>query len=130
MFRRLILLAVVAAAIPATVSAQSAGGAAPSLAGEWTVDLSAKPDELYTKPMRLVLNPDGTVSGSFYESEIGSGRWKTDRGRTCASFRTSDGVGPYHSSACLVGDRVEGQTWAEQRNFLFNWNATRNTGDK
>ena len=126
MLLRSILMAIVAAAIPATVSAQ----AAPSLAGGWTVDLSAKPGEPYTKPMQLVLNADGTVSGSFYESEIGSGRWKADRGRTCVSFRTTDGVGPYHSSACLVGDRVEGQTWAEQRNFLFNWNATRNTGDK
>ncbi len=126
MLRRSILLAVLAAAVPATVSAQPA----PSLAGEWTVDLSAKPGEPYSKPMRLALNPDGTVSGSFYESEIGSGRWKDDRGRTCVSFRTTDGVGPYHSAACLVGDRVEGQTWAEQRNFLFNWNATRNTGDK
>jgi len=126
MFRSLIRLAVGALAVPATVSAQ----APPSLGGDWTVDLSVKPDETYTKPMRLVLNPDGTVNGSFYESEIGAGRWKDDRGRTCVSFRTSDGVGPYHTSACLVGDRVEGQTWAEQRNFLFNWNATRNTGDK
>lgn len=123
---RPILMAAMALAVPATVSAQ----AAPSLAGDWTVDLSAKPGETYTKPMTLVLNPDGTASGSFYESEIVSGRWKTDRGRTCVSFRTTDGVGPYHTSACLVGDRVEGQTWAEQRNFLFNWNATRNTGDK
>ncbi len=126
MYRNSILLAMVAAAVPATVSAE----AAPMLAGDWTVDLSANPGVSYTKPLRLVLNPDGTVGGSFYESEIGSGRWKADRGRTCVSFRTTDGVGPYHSAACLVGDRVEGQTWAEQRNFLFNWNATRNTGDK
>ena len=126
MYRNSILLAVVTAAVPATVSAE----AATMLAGDWTVDISAKPGEPYTKPMRLVLNPDGTVGGSFYDSEIGFGRWKTDRGRTCVSFRTTDGVGPYHSAACLVGDRVEGQTWAEQRNFLFNWNATRNTGDK
>jgi hypothetical protein len=41
------------------------------------------------------------------------------------SFRTTDGVGPYHTAACLVGDRVEGQTWAEHRNFLFVWNAAR-----
>ena len=75
--------------------------------------------------MQLTLNGDGTVTGSFYESEIEAGRWRTDRGRTCVSFRTTDGVGPYHSAACLVGDHVEGQTWAEHRNFLFNWNATR-----
>jgi hypothetical protein len=98
----------------------------PSLTGDWIVDLSVKPDEPYTKPMSLTLNPDGTVTGSFYESEIEAGRWKTARGRTCASFRTTDGVGPYHTSVCLVGDQAVGQTWAEQRGFLFNWDAVRN----
>ena len=101
-----------------------------ALNGAWTVDLSTDPGEPYTKPMVLTLNADGTVAGSFYESDIEAGRWKTDRGRTCVSFRTTDGVGPYHTAACLVGDgvqgqTVEGQTWAEQRNFLFNWNASR-----
>lgn len=95
------------------------------LNGSWVVDLSTNPAQPYTKPMELTLNADGTVTGSFYESEIEAGRWKTDRGRACVSFRTSDGVGPYHTAACLVADRVEGQTWAEHRNFLFNWNATR-----
>lgn len=96
-----------------------------TLEGAWTVDLSTDPAEPYTKPMQLTLNADGTVAGSFYESDIEAGRWKTARGRTCVSFRTTDGVGPYHTAACLVGDHVEGQTWAEHRNFLFNWNATR-----
>ena len=100
--------------------------AASPLAGDWTVDLTAKPgDPPYTQPMTLVLNDDGTVSGSFYQSAIEAGRWKTARDRTCVSFRTSDGKGPYHTAACLDGDAVRGQTWAEHRNFLFNWNATR-----
>jgi hypothetical protein len=60
-------------------------------------------------------------------SKIEAGRWKTDRGRTCVSFRTTDGVGLYHTAACLMGDLVQGQTWAEQRSFLFNWNAARVT---
>ena len=98
---------------------------APALAGAWTVDLATDPAKPYTQPMDLTLEPDGTVAGRFYNSTIEAGRWKTDRGRTCASFRTSDGKGPYHSSVCHVGDTAEGQTWAEQRNFLFNWNATR-----
>ncbi|MEQ1492592.1 MAG: hypothetical protein ABL932_18765 [Terricaulis sp.] len=96
-----------------------------SLNGAWTVDLSTEPGTPYTQPMILTLNADGTVSGSFYQSDIEAGRWKTDRGRTCVSFRTTDGAGPYHTAACLVGDHVEGQTWAEHRNFLFNWNASR-----
>lgn len=103
---------------------EPSGGAA-GLSGAWSVDLSSEPGVAYTQPMVLNLAPDGTVAGSFYNSEIEAGRWKTDRGRTCVSFRTSDGVGPYHTAACLVGDEVRGQTWAEHRNFLFNWNAAR-----
>lgn len=93
--------------------------------GDWTVDLSSEADGSYTKVMTLKLNEDGTVTGSFYDSEILAGRWKKARGRTCVSFRTTDGQGPYHSAACLSGDEVVGQTWAEHRSFLFNWNAKR-----
>ena len=99
-----------------------------TLEGRWIVDLSTKPDEPYTKPMELKLAADGTVTGSFYDSEILAGRWKTARGRTCVSFRTTDGAGPYHTAACLAGaegQTVSGQTWAEHRSFLFNWNAVR-----
>lgn len=95
------------------------------LAGEWVVDLSTDPAKPYTKVMSLDLRADGTVTGSFYDSEIQAGRWKTDRGRTCASFRTTDGVGPYHTSVCARASGAEGQTWAEHRKFLFNWNASR-----
>ncbi len=98
---------------------------APNLNGRWVVDLSAEPEVPYTKPMDLTLAADGFVSGSFYDSEIEASRWKAGRGRACVSFRTTDGNWPYHSSACLVGDRVSGQTWAEHRTFLFNWEAVR-----
>jgi len=111
--------------LPALLAAADTPPAPPPLAGTWTVDLSPGADGSYTKPMHLTLNADGTVSGDFYESTIEAGRWRTARGRTCVSFRTTDGKGPYHSAACLVGDNVQGQTWAEQRNFLFNWNAVR-----
>jgi hypothetical protein len=93
--------------------------------GAWTVNLTTDPKKPYTQPMNLVLKADGTIEGDFYNSTIEAGRWKDDRGRICVSFRTSDGVGPYHSAACLVGKDVQGQTWAEHRNFLFNWNAVK-----
>ena len=115
--KRVLALMVLAVSVPVVAETP--------LDGVWTVDLSGNPAEPYTKPMMLTLNADGTVAGSFYESQIEAGRWKNDRGRLCVSFRTSDGVGPYHTSACLNGDSVQGQTWAEQRNFLFNWNAVR-----
>ncbi|NJC05131.1 hypothetical protein GGQ97_000924 [Sphingomonas kaistensis] len=96
-----------------------------TLDGKWTVDLSSEPGKPYTQPMELTLAADGTVKGSFYNSEIQAGRWKRDRGRLCASFRTTDGAGPYHSTVCLTGATATGQTWAEHRNFLFNWSAVR-----
>lgn len=93
--------------------------------GTWAVDLSTDPASPYLKSMNLTLAADGTVSGDFYDSTIEAGRWKAQNGRLCISFRTTDGVGPYHTAACLTGGRVEGQTWAEQREFVFVWNATR-----
>ena len=120
---RFAIACLVATALAGCATAQPA--ATPSLAGKWIVDLSTKPTEPYTKAMELNLAPDGSVTGSFYDSEIRAGRWKTDRGRNCVSFRTTDGAGPYHSAACLTGASVQGQTWAEHRNFLFNWNAVR-----
>ena len=114
-------MSVIYAALVALASTNSTN----ALAGEWIVDLSTDPAKPYTKSMTLNLQADGTIIGSFYDSEIQAGRWKTDRGRTCASFRTSDGVGPYHTSVCARGSGAEGQTWAEHRNFLFNWNASR-----
>jgi hypothetical protein len=96
-----------------------------ALSGAWNVDLSTDPAQPYIKPMHLTLAADGGVTGDFYESDIEAGRWKAQNGRLCVSFRTTDGVGPYHTAACLNGDKAEGQTWAEHRNFVFVWTATR-----
>jgi len=123
-----IALALAAFAEPAQSESAAPVGpppAAADLGGAWVVDLSTDPAVPYTRPLVLTLGADGSVTGSFYDSAIDAGRWKTDRGRTCVSFRTTDGKGPYHTAACLVGSEVHGQTWAEHRNFLFNWNATR-----
>ena len=108
-----------------SIAAPAHSEPASTIAGEWVVDLSTATQENYTQPMRLMLEPDGTVTGAFYNSAIQAGRWENGRGRTCVSFRTTDGEGPYHTAACLIGAEVVGQTWAEDRNFLFNWNATR-----
>lgn len=83
-----------------------------ALSGAWSVDLSVEPGAPYVQPMMLALEVDGTLTGSFYRSDIEAGRWKGQNGRLCVSFRTTDGVGPYHTAACLVGEPVEGQTWA------------------
>ncbi|ATC30927.1 hypothetical protein CA606_00400 [Caulobacter vibrioides] len=109
-------------AVMLALSLQTATPPGP-LAGDWVVDLSATPSEPYYKGMTLKLEADGTVTGSFYDSEILAGRWKTAGGRTCASFRTTDGAGPYHTSVCQGSGGLEGQTWAEHRNFVFLWRA-------
>jgi hypothetical protein len=109
----------------ASLLAHPASGAAPGLDGAWVVDLSAGPGKPCTQPMPLILHADGRVDGNFHGSTIEGGRWKQDRGRPCASFRTTDGVGPPDSAVCLDGATVRGQAWAEQRNVLSSWNATR-----
>ena len=118
----LALQTVMSAAAPAAPAAS----APERLAGSWTVDLSVHPAQPYTQPMTLTLNADGTVSGSFYQSDIQSGRWRAQNGRLCASFQTTDGRGPYQTTACATEDgRVQGETWAEHRRFVILWTATR-----
>lgn len=115
-------------ALMLALTLQAATPPAP-LAGDWVVDLSATPAEPYYKGMTLKLEADGRVTGSFYDSEIQAGRWKTSAGRTCVSFRTTDGQGPYHTSVCQGASGLEGQTWAEHRNFVFLWRAKPATAD-
>lgn len=111
--------------LAAVLAVQTAPADPSGLAGAWTVDLSTDSAQPYTKPMHLTLAADGTVTGDFYQSEIEAGRWRAQNGRLCVAFRTTDGAGPYHTSACLEGDHVVGQTWAEHRDFVFLWNAVR-----
>lgn len=119
------ILAVLAMSIGATAlpaAAQDQSG----LAGNWTVDLRPKPDAAaYLKPMTLAIAADGTLTGEFYEYPIDLGKAGATNGRPCFAFRTHDQSGPYHTSGCLIGDHIEGQTWSEGRHFLLTWTATR-----
>ncbi|ANK13131.1 hypothetical protein [Erythrobacter neustonensis] len=113
------LAALLAAATPAEERAAA-------LSGTWTVDLRVDlADEPYSQPMVLSIAADGAITGSFYNSEILAGRAGSAQGRTCVAFRTTDGQGLYHTSACLVDGKMVGQTWAEGRNFVLPWTATR-----
>lgn len=110
---------------PAAVATAAQGGVA-ALAGRWIVDLRPSPDApSQDKKMVLEVAADRSIRGSFYDSTIDAGRSSASNGRTCFAFRSTDGVGPYHTSGCLVGDRILGQTWAEHRNFVLNWSAVR-----
>lgn len=113
------LAALLAAATPAEERAAA-------LSGTWTVDLRVDlADEPYSQMMVLTVAADGAITGSFYNSEILAGRAGSAQGRTCVAFRTTDGQGLYHTSACLVDGKMVGQTWAEGRNFVLPWTATR-----
>jgi hypothetical protein len=115
----------VAAAMACTV-ALAGTIAADSLAGRWQVDLRPDPaSPEYLKPMELIIAGDGTVTGTFYDSDIESGRAAVSNGRTCFAFRTTDGDGDYHTSGCAEGARLVGHTWAEKRGFLLAWTARR-----
>jgi hypothetical protein len=112
--------------ILAALAAMPAHAAVQDLSGSWTVDLRPSlADKTYTQPMVLKIAADGTVTGSFYNSDIIAGRSVSARDRDCVAFRTTDGSGLYHSAACLEGGRMVGTTWAEGRNFLFPWTAER-----
>ena len=94
--------------------------------GAWTVDLRTIPsDPPYTQPMHLQVDAEGKVTGDFYNSTISSGRYGHNMGRSCVAFVTSDGMGDYQHSACLVDGRMVGQSWAEHRGFVLPWTATR-----
>jgi len=110
----------------ALIAASPAEDRAAALSGVWTVDLRVDlKDAAYTQPMMLTVATDGVVTGSFYNSEILAGRAGSAQDRTCIAFRTTDGEGLYHTSACLADGKMIGQTWAEGRNFVLPWTATR-----
>lgn len=75
--------------------------------------------------MSLKIGADRSVTGSFYNSEILAGRAGTAQGRSCVAFRTTDGQGMYHSSACFSDGKMVGLTWAEGRSFVLPWTAER-----
>ena len=105
------------------------GGGSPvqALSGSWTVDLRPEPDaQPYSQPMELIVARGGGVTGSFYGSPILAGKAAAGQDRSCVAFRTSDNSGPYHTSACLEGDTLVGETWSEGRDFLQPWTAERN----
>lgn len=110
----------------AVVAAAPSDDRAAQLAGTWSVDLRVKLDDPpYSQPMTLAVDGDGIVTGSFYQSDILAGRAGTAQDRTCIAFRTTDGQGMYHTSACLADGKLVGQTWAEGRGFVLPWTATR-----
>ena len=113
-------------AIPLLLATSPADDPFAGMSGEWIVDLRPSlDDEPYAQPMVLTITANGVVTGTFYGSGILAGRAGVGQERECVSFRTTDGSGMYHSSACLVNEKMVGQTWAEGRSFVLPWTAER-----
>ena len=66
-----------------------------------------------------------SFSGTFYDTEISQARINTDWGKLRIAFVTTDGSGPYHHSAVLEDDTLEGLSNSTGRDFLSYWSAVR-----
>ena len=122
----LLIWAAAQASAPAAAPAPAPLPAYAAMEGTWSVDLRPSLDDApYSQPMILTIAADKGITGSVDNSEILAGRAGTAQGRSCVAFRTTDGQGFYHSSACLIDGRMVGQTWAEGRNFVLPWTAER-----
>lgn len=94
------------------------------LLGTWQVDLRPSPDaEPYYKALVVTSVQGQSFSGSFYDAPISQGRINSDWGKIRIAFTTADGSGPYHHSAILDGNKLEGLSNSTGRNFLAYWSA-------
>lgn len=98
------------------------------LVGTWKVDLRPTPDaEPYYQEFVVSKVADGSLEGTFYGSEVESGRINIDWGRVVFAFVTQDNSTTYSTSGELVEGRLEGRTHAMGRGFLAVWTAERET---
>lgn len=97
------------------------------LTGQWQVDLRPAPDAAaYTQPMTLEITDDGSLVGSFYQTQFDNGEINDAWGDVVIGFATSDGSSNYaHSARMLTSDHIEGQTFSPERGFVMPWRATR-----
>ena len=108
----------------ATIQSSSTEIAKDFLIGTWRVDLRPTPDaEPYFKEFVVTSVQGSSFSGNFYDSPISHGRINTDWGKLRIAFMTADGSGPYHHSAILEGNKLEGLSNSIERNFLAYWSA-------
>ncbi|AOS43201.1 hypothetical protein Verru16b_00244 [Lacunisphaera limnophila] len=98
--------------------------AAAVLLGTWQVDLRPTPDAPPYFQELVITAVDGqTFTGTFYGAPLSEGRLNTAWGTVRIAFATADGSGPYHHSAVLKGDTLEGLTNSTGRDFLAYWSA-------
>ena len=110
----------------ASVKSASNTNAEELLPGTWQLDLRPTPDADPYFMEFVVTSVEGlSFEGSFYNSPISQGRINTDWGKVRIAFMTEDGSGPYHHSAVLEGDTLEGLSNSTGREFLAYWSAVK-----
>lgn len=111
-----------------TNRAENTGVVASELLGTWDVSLffsETAPPSSTVMEIRSV-NNDGTIEGTFYNTEFESARYAEREGVVAFTIITSDGTGQYATSGRLSNnDFVEGQTFSTGRDFLMTWVADR-----
>ena len=96
------------------------------LLGTWRVDLRPTPNaQPYYKVLVVTSVQGKSFSGSFYDTPISQGRINSDWGKLRIAFMTADGSGPYHHSAILDGNKLEGLSNSTGRDFLAYWSAVK-----
>ena len=121
-----VLLASLGLGACATIQSSSTEVAEDFLVGTWRVDLRPTPDvEPYFKEFVVTSVQGNSFSGRFYDSPISQGRINADWGKLRIAFMTADESGPYHHSAILEGNKLEGLSNSTGRNFLAYWSAVK-----
>lgn len=112
---------------PSMASAASAPAEMPSIIGVWDVALHYDASQAPSATSLDIRSEDaGALIGSFYGTEFEIARTVVFNDELRISFITSDGSGPYASSARLLPDgTLSGQTLSTGRGFLMAWTAER-----
>ncbi len=96
------------------------------LLGTWIVDLRPTPgSDPYYKEFVVTSVQGRSFTGTFYDTPVSQARINTDWGKLRIAFVTTDGSGPYHHSAVLEDDTLEGLSNSTGRDFLSYWSAVR-----
>lgn len=103
------------------------------LLGQWKVALFFSPDNPPSETTLVItsVHEDGTLSGSFYQSEFTQARYTRQDECMIFSVITADGSGPYATSGKLCAENyISGQTLSTGRNFLMAWEALKTESSK
>ena len=121
-----------AAALSAVTACASAPGEMPvapspsELVGTWDVALYFSADAPPSATVMEITEASeaGALTGSFYNSNFETGRYRSQGDEIIISVITSDGSGPYATSGRLTAPGfIEGQTLSTGRDFLMAWTA-------